>query len=133
MPQTGLLLQLDGSRHDWLESRGPELTLVGLVDDATGLVPAAVFRDEEDTAGYFEILRTTIRRHGLPAAVYRDRHGAFEHAERELPPELRLADPRHPTQVGRALGELGIRSIAARSPQATGRIERLWERSRTAW
>jgi len=126
MPQAGLLLQLDGSRHDWLEGRGPRLTLVGLVDDATGLVPAATFRDEEDAAGYFEILRTAIRRHGLPAAVYRDRHGAFEHAERELPPELRLGDARLPTQVGRALAELGIRSIAARSPQAKGRIERLW-------
>jgi transposase len=126
MPQAGLLLQLDGSRHDWLEGRGPVLTLVGLIDDATGMVPAAVFRDEEDAAGYFEILRTTIRRHGLPAALYRDRHGAFEHAEQELPPELRLADARAPTQVGRALAELGIRSIAARSPQAKGRIERLW-------
>jgi transposase len=126
MPQAGLLLQLDGSRHDWLEDRGPVITLVGLIDDATGLVPAATFRDEEDAAGYFEILRTTFRRHGLPAAVYRDRHGAFEHAERELPAELRLADTRAPTQVGRALGELGIRSIAARSPQAKGRIERLW-------
>ena len=126
MPQAGLLLQLDGSRHDWLEGRGPRLTLVGLIDDATGLVPAATFRDEEDAAGYLEILRTTIRRHGLPAAVYRDRHGAFEHAQRELPPELRLADPRIPTQVGRALAELGIRSITARSPQAKGRIERLW-------
>jgi transposase len=126
MPQAGLLLQLDGSRHDWLEARGPVITRVGPIDDATGLVPAATFRDEEDAAGYFEILRTTFRRHGLPAAVYRDRHGAFEHAERELPAELRLADTRAPTQVGRALGEPGIRSIAARSPQAKGRIERLW-------
>lgn len=126
MPQAGLLLQADGSRHDWLEGRGPVLTLVGLVDDATGLVPAATFRDQEDAAGYFEILRTTIRGHGLPAALYRDRHGAFEHAERDLPPELRLAETRLPTQVGRALSELGIRSIAARSPQAKGRIERLW-------
>lgn len=126
MPQAGLLLQLDGSRHDWLEGRGPWLTLVAAIDDATGLVTAATFRDQEDTAGYLEILRTTIRRHGLPAAVYRDRHGAFEHAERALPVELRLADQRTPTQVGRALAELGIRSITARSAQAKGRVERLW-------
>ena len=65
-------------------------------------------------------------RHGLPAAVYRDRHGAFEHDQRLLDPDLRLAARRPPTQLGRALAELGIRSIAAASPQAKGRIERLW-------
>ncbi len=126
MPQAGLLLQLDGSRHDWLQGRGPWLTLVGAIDDATGLVPAATFRAEEDTAGYLEILHRTIRDHGLPTAIYRDRHGSFEHPERQRAPELRLADARLPTQLGRALGDLGIRSIAARSPQAKGRIERLW-------
>ena len=72
------------------------------------------------------ILRTTIGRHGLPAAIYRDRHGAFEHAERPSPVELRMSDGRAPTQLGRALAELGIRSIAAHSPQAKGRVERLW-------
>lgn len=127
MPQAGLLLQLDGSRHDWLEGRGPVLTLVGAIDDATGFVSAATFREQEDAAGYLEILRATIRRHGVPAAVYRDRAGTFEQPAGKLPAaELRLADPRLPTQVGRALAELGIRSIAARSPQAKGRIERLW-------
>ena len=126
MPQAGLLLQLDGSRHDWLEGRGPWLTLVGAVDDATGRIIAATFRDAEDSAGYLEILRTTIRRHGVPAAVYRDRHAAFEHAEPLPTPELRLADGRLRTQVGRALAELGIASIAAASPQAKGRVERAW-------
>jgi transposase len=126
MPQAGLLLQLDGSRHDWLEGRGPWLTLVGAVDDATGAIVAATFRDAEDSAGYLEIQRATIRRHGLPAAVYRDRHGAFEHAEPLPAPELRLADGRLRTQVGRALAELGIRSIAAGSAQAKGRVERTW-------
>jgi hypothetical protein len=90
-------------------------------------VTGATFRDEEDSAGYFELLRMTIRRHGLPAAIYRDRHGAFEQPEGKLAPaELRVADRRARTQVGRALVELGIASIAARSPQAKGRIERLW-------
>jgi transposase len=51
MPQEGLLLQLDGSRHDWLQGRGPWLTLVGAIDDASGRIVAATFRDEEDTAG----------------------------------------------------------------------------------
>jgi transposase len=127
MPQAGLLVQLDGSRHDWLEGRGPWLTLVAAIDDATGILTAATFREAEDSAGYFEVLRQTIRGHGLPSAIYRDRHGAFEQPARKLPPaELRFADDRLPTQVGRALTELGIRSIAAGSPQAKGRIERLF-------
>lgn len=127
MPQAGLLLQLDGSRHDWLEARGPRLTLVGAIDDATGLVTGATFRDQEDSAGYLTVLRSTIRRHGVPHAVYRDRHGIFETPERaSLTLEEQLADTRTPTQVGRALAELGITSIAARSPQAKGRVERLW-------
>jgi transposase len=127
MPQAGLLVQLDGSPHDWLEGRGPWLTLLAGIDDATGTIVGATFREVEDSAGYFELLRSMIRTHGLPSAVYRDRHGAFEQPAGKLPPpELRLADERLPTQVGRALAELGIRSIAALSPQAKGRIERLF-------
>jgi hypothetical protein len=57
MGAEGSLLQLDGSRHRWLEERGPELVLVGAIDDATGFVPAAVFRDQEDAAGYLLLLR----------------------------------------------------------------------------
>lgn len=127
MPQAGLLVQLDGSRHDWLEGRGPWLTLVGAIDDATGIVPAATFRDQEDAAGYLELLRTMVRRTGIPVAVYRDRHGIFE-------PTTESSRGREPgdgrghslSQVGRALVELGIESIPAGSPQAKGRIERLW-------
>jgi transposase len=127
MPQAGLLVQLDGSRHDWLAERGPRLTLVGGIDDATGIVTGATFRDQEDAAGYLTVLRDTVRRHGVPLAVYRDRHGIFETPERAtLTLEEQLVDRRTPTQVGRSLAELGIGSIAARSPQAKGRIERLW-------
>jgi transposase len=126
MAQAGLLLQLDGSRHDWLEGRGPQLTLLGAVDDATGAIVGATFRDEEDAAGYLELLGSVIRRHGLPGAIYRDRHGAFESHDPRPVAELRLADSRGPTQLGRALAELGIGSIAAASPQAKGRVERTW-------
>ncbi len=127
MPQEGLLLQTDGSRHDWLEGRGPRLTLVGAIDDATGRMTAATFRDQEDIAGYLVILRETIRRHGVPLALYRDRHTLFETPRSNLQTlEEQLADTRTPTQLGRALVELGITSIAARSPQAKGRIERAW-------
>lgn len=125
MPQAGLLVQLDGSDHDWLEGRGPRLTLLVAIDDASGAIVAATFRDEEDAAGYFELLLALVRHHGLPVAIYRDRAGAFEQPEGKLaPPELRLADTRRLTQIGRALSELGVRSIAARSAQAKGRVER---------
>lgn len=127
MPQEGLLLQTDGSRHDWLEGRGPRLTLVGAIDDATGRMTAATFRDQEDVAGYLIVLRETVRRHGIPLALYRDRHTLFETPRGSLQTlEEQLADTRMPTQLGRALAELGITSIAARSPQAKGRIERAW-------
>ena len=124
MGAEGTLLQLDGSRHRWLEGRGPELVLVGAIDDATGLVTAAVFRDQEDGAGYLEILRATIEAHGLPGAIYRDGHSAFAPSN---PARHPLAgDDRALSQVGRALAELDIGSILAGSPQAKGRIERLW-------
>ena len=123
MPAEGLLLQLDGSRHDWLEDRGPRLTLVGAIDDATGAVPAATFRDQEDAAAYLEILATTVAGHGLPGAVYHDRHSAFAPT---WPGPTEAGAPDELSQVGRALVELGIGSIVARSPQAKGRIERLW-------
>ena len=123
MAAEGLLLQLDGSRHDWLEDRGPRLTLVGAIDDATGMVPAATFRDQEDAAAYLEILRATIVGHGLPGALYHDRHSAFAPTS---PGPAEAGAPAELSQVGRALVELGIGSIVARSPQAKGRIERLW-------
>ena len=126
MAAEGLLLQLDGSRHDWLEGRGPWLTLVGAIDDATGSVPAAVFRDQEDAAGYLEILRDTIEAKGIPGAIYRDRHGVFAPTNQHPDDDADPARGRSLSQVGRALVELGIGSIVAGSPQAKGRIERLW-------
>jgi len=123
MGAEGTLLQLDGSRHRWLEKRGPELVLVGAIDDATGWVTAALFRDQEDAAGYLEILRTTIDDHGLPGAIYRDGHSAFAPSN----PSRTGRDGADPlSQVGRALAELGIDSILAGSPQAKGRVERMW-------
>jgi transposase len=127
MPQAGLLLQADGSRHDWLEGRGPVLTLVGAIDDATGVLTGAAFRDQEDAAGYFLVLAATARGHGLPLVLYTDRHGIF-HRDRQRPPTLReqLTGQRSLTQVGRALEALGIAWVPAGSPQAKGRSERAW-------
>ena len=125
--QQGMLLQIDASRHDWLEGRGPKLCLVGAIDDATGEVPHTLFRVEEDTQGYFQLLEHIVATHGIPLAVYRDRHSIFE-----TPPghheslEEQLAGEREPTQFGRLVNELGITSIPSHSPQGRGRIERLW-------
>ncbi len=127
MPREGQLLQTDGSRHDWLGDRGPRLTLVAMIDDATGRVTGATFREQEDSAGYLEVLGQTLRRHGVPGAIYHDRHSIFEPPLKSpLTLEEQLVDTRTPTQLGRTFGELGIGSIAARSPQAKGRVERLW-------
>ena len=119
MPRAGMLLQVDGSRHDWLEGRGPLLTLIGAIDDATGIVTAATFRDAEDAAGYLEVFRRTVIRHGRPLAVYSDRHGIFI-KDPNRPPTLaeQLAGKRSFTQVGRALDEAAIAWIGASSPQA---------------
>jgi transposase len=126
-PQEGMLLQIDGSRHDWLEGRGPWLSLVGAIDDATGKVPYALFREQEDAQGYFLLLHHIVEKDGIPQALYHDGHSIFEVAK-EVPASLeeQLEGERWPTQFGRLMQELGIISISARSPQAKGRVERLW-------
>jgi transposase len=124
--QAGMLLQTDGSRHDWLEGRGPWLTLIAYIDDATNQVSGATFRDEEDAAGYFLGLREICLTQGIPAAIYADQHTIFQSPTKAtLEQELAGEEPK--SQLGRLLDELGIELIAARSPQAKGRIERLWQ------
>ena len=124
--QEGMLTQLDGSPHAWLEERGPKLCLLAAIDDATGTVPAACFRLQEDAQGYLLLLRELIRTHGRPLAFYHDRHTIFVSPKRQPTLEEELAGKQPTTQVSRAFAELGIRSISARSPQAKGRIERLF-------
>ncbi len=126
--QEGMLLQIDGSRHDWLEGRGPWLTLISGIDDATGKVPFALFREQEDAQGYFLLLWGIGRRKGIPLALYHDRHGIFERSPQDPPQtwEEQLRGEEPTTQFGRLMKELGIESIASRSPQAKGRIERLF-------
>lgn len=126
-PQEGMLLQIDGSRHDWLQGRGSYLSLLAVIDDATGTVPYAIFREQEDAQGYFLLLGGVIQGKGVPLALYSDRHGIFQRSPKEPERvEEQLAGEREPTQFGRALRELGIQPIFARSPQAKGRIERLF-------
>ena len=117
MPREGMLLQVDGSHHAWLEGRGPRFTLLLAVDDATGDVPSALFRPAEDARGYFSLLEQVVLRRGLPLALYSDRHGVFQ-------APIGRTGRRPPTQFARALRELGITQVFARSPQAKGRVER---------
>jgi transposase len=123
MPQEGMLLQLDGSHHPWLEDRGPGLTLLLAVDDATGTVPDALFQEQEDTRGYRSLLQGIIEHRGVPMAVYTDGHAVFQ--PRCCPPDLSQVSQKGPsTQWGRSLEELGVTRILAHSPQAKGRVER---------
>ena len=125
-PQEGMLLQIDASPHDWLEGRGSSFTLVGAIDDATGKVPYALFREQEDSKGYFRLVRWIVEKHGIPLALYHDQHTIFESPKKELESlEDQLEGKKNLTQFGRLLSELGIASISAKSPQAKGRVERL--------
>ena len=121
MPQKGMLVQIDGSQHPWLEDRGPKLTLLIAVDDATGTVAQAVFHTTEDTRGYLVLLEGLVRQWGIPLALYSDRHAAFKYNARQKPV------PVETTQFARVMRELGIQQIFALSPQAKGRVERMLE------
>ena len=123
MPQEGMLLQLDGSHHAWLEDRGPVLTLLLAIDDATGTAPYALLQEQEDTRGYFSLLEGIVKQQGVPMAVYTDGHAVFQ--ARRCPWDPAQVPQKGPsTQWGRALQELGVTSILAHSPQAKGRVER---------
>jgi transposase len=122
----GEMLLLDASLHHWLEDRGPQLTLLGFLDDATRKVPVAEVFLSEDARGYFHLLRRLLRRYGVPLSFYGDRHGVFVRNDEHWSVEEQLSGKRQPTQFGRALAQLGVTYIAANSPQAKGRIERLW-------
>jgi hypothetical protein len=124
--QAGLLCQLDGSPCAWFGPAQPIYSLLGAIDDATGAVLAATFRAQEDAAGYLTLLRTLGMTVGLPAAVYTDAHGIFVRNDPHWTLAEQLQGAQDPTQVGRALQALGIHHIVAESPQAKGRIERLW-------
>lgn len=126
-PRFGMMALTDASRHDWLEGRGPTLTLIGFQDDATSQILAAHFQLEpENTVGYLRALDAMITTHGVPLSLYRDRHSIFQRNDPHWTLAEQLAGKQAPTQLGRALEELGIEQIPAYSPQAKGRIERAW-------
>ena len=125
--QAGLMIQWDGSHHDWLEGRGPWLTLVGAIDDATGeFLPGALFAEQESTSAYMNVLRSMLREKGCPWSCYGDRHSIFRRSDDHWSLEEELRGKQDPTQMGRVLDGLGIERIDALSPQAKGRVERMW-------
>lgn len=125
--QMGTLVQLDASPFAWLETRGPALALHGAIDDATGTVLALYFRPTEDLHGYVTLLRHLVTSYGLPLALYGDRLNVFVRNDPHWTLDEQLRGTQDPTHFGRILRELGIGFIAAGSPQAKGRIERLWQ------
>lgn len=126
-PQEGLLVQVDASIHPWF-SRKQRYAIHGAIDDATGKVLGLYMTKNECMLGYFEMLRRTIEDYGIPVSLYADRHTIFRSPNSDKLTVEDQLDGKHAndTQFGRCLKELGIQLIAARSPQAKGRIERLW-------
>lgn len=124
--QEGALLLWDGSPHRWLGESGPKWTLVVAIDDATGALLHGVFAEQEDAQSYLACLKQLLLKKGIPLAIYMDRHGIFKRNDDHWTLEEELAGERIPTQVGLALKSLGVEPIFALSPQAKGRVERLF-------
>lgn len=121
----GELVQLDGSHHDWFEGRGPRCVLMAYIDDASSRVVAR-FYEYEGTIPALDSFQGYIRQHGVPLAVYADKHTTYR-SPAEPTIEEQLAGTKPQSQFGRALAELGVELIAAHSPQAKGRVERLFK------
>lgn len=124
--QEGLMLQIDASPHRWFNDI--EASLHGAIDDATGKICALRLEKEECLKGYFETMEQIISREGIPLSFYSDRHTIFKSPKKDKPSiEQQLkGETINFTQFGNAMEELGVKIIYARSPQAKGRVERLW-------
>lgn len=122
----GELVQMDASIHDWLEGRGEEMVLISMIDDATSYTMAR-FYPSGTTEAHLDLAGRWFRRHGRPLGLYTDRHSIFE------PQDKGQALPGAETQFGRALRELDVELIRARSPQAKGRVERSVGTAQDRW
>lgn len=122
--QKGEMAQWDGSPHHWFGEDRPPCCLMGAVDDATGELLSAFFVPAESSEAYLRLLEMMLRRHGIPQAIYHDRHSSLVRVDDYWSQEEQLQGYQFPTHVGRVLEELGIESIPAGSPQAKGRVER---------
>ena len=122
----GELVLIDGSPFRWFDADGPAWTLLGAIDDATSEILHLTLRPTEDLHGYVTLLHGVLTSHGVPVTLYGDRSGILVRNDSHWTLAEELAGVQRPTQFGRMLAELGIAFIPARSPQAKGRIERLW-------
>lgn len=121
----GQMLQMDGSHHDWLEGRGPWLVLMAQIDDATSRVSAR-FYEYEGVIPAMDSVKRHIQRHGIPLSIYLDRHKTYK-ATGEPTLEEQLAGQKVLSQFQRSCAKLGIDVIHAQSPEAKGRVERLFK------
>jgi hypothetical protein len=121
----GEMVQLDGSHHDWFQGRGPVCVLMAYVDDATGEVFAR-FYEYEGTIPAMDSFKRYIKRYGVPQSIYLDRHSTYKATVHYQTIEDQLDDRQLMSQFERSLQELGVRVIHAYSPQAKGRVERLF-------
>lgn len=117
----GEMVQMDGSHHDWFEGRGPKCVLMGYIDDATGET-FGKFYEYEGTKPAMDSFMSYTQKYGLPLSVYLDRHTTYKSPKKESPED----DIGSLSQFERAMEELGVEVIHAYSPQAKGRIERLF-------
>lgn len=123
----GLMMLWDGSPHRWFGENSDPCCLMVAMDDAKGSMLAAFFCAHECSWAYLELLRQVVKRHGVPCSVYQDKHTALKRNDDYWSLEEELAGRQEPTQVGLALEALGIEAIFANSPQAKGRVEKLFE------
>lgn len=125
----GQLIQIDGSPHQWFESDERKYCLIAFIDDATSRIEAAGFFPSETTHAYVTVLRKMLDEHGLPAAMYSDRHSIFTSSVAPA----RETKTSEPTQFQRICSMLGIELILAHSPQAKGRVERAFKTLQGRW
>lgn len=127
MSQEGLLIQMDATPFEWFGT-DEKFSLHGAIDDATGKIVGLYLTKNECLQGYFEVTWQILKNHGIPASIYADRHSIFlsQNASKLSIDEQLQGKVVNDTQFGRAMKELGINLIPARSPQAKGRVERLW-------
>ena len=120
----GEMIQVDGSHHDWFEGRGEKCVLMGYIDDATGK-SFGRFHPYEGTLPAMDSFKRYIKKYGIPVSIYLDKHTTYKSTKKpSIEDQLNNLEPL--SQFGRAVNELGVNVIYADSPQAKGRIERLF-------
>jgi len=124
--QEGMMILWDGSPHRWFGKEKPPCCLMAAIDDATGRVFEAFFLPFECSFGYLKLLQSMVNTYGIPVSIYQDRHSTLHRNDDNWTLEEQLAGEQEPTQVGGALKSLGITPIFALTPQAKGRVERLF-------